>query len=600
MGLIIGVGGSGGSGGGGGAGVYRFCGSVQTYEDLEAITGQKNGDTYNVIEQFTIDGKTYLAGTNFAWSESDGAWDALGGTIDFTGYYPEMSVGAAKTLIPEASDAVIDNTSFIFQSAGGNASIAESATAKLADFVGNSQLISGVLTGVNVSKFYATGLNQFDKSASSPLCQILDGQKLVENSSNVYDLEADSDYFTAIIKSLPCYTGQGNNNGYVVKVCDANFTDTPLVGFATAADSATFGKVAKTANYNSQSYATLAADGTTLPMGYLAVCVPKTYTDGVDTLQTSEALCVHLAWSGYNDAITIYEAFSLSELTIPQIASGQYNSNGSISDECDFNAQKTIQRLGRADLGSLTWEKEYDGGGNFIGWQTSDLVATIVHNAATIILSDTITDSGSNTVTFTADANGVVHCATTDQTLSFTGYYAIYELATPVETSIAGTGIYNVGDFGTEWFYDTQVAPSACTTKYAANLRDTVRALSNSGVTFSSDGIQNPGMYFGEIRSFTVSANTTLTLDNMTRLMMVTLSASATLTLPVGITSSFSFQIVVKPTGNYLLTLAAQDGSTVYNLSQNSLQGASGKRCYITLLWDGERWAFTSSEWFNN
>ena len=144
MGLIIGIG---GSGSGGGNGVYKFKGSVQTYQDLLAITGQKNGDTYNVIEQFTLDGKTYLAGSTFAWFDVAQAWFPINGTFDFTGYYPEMSVGAAKTLIPEASDAIIDNTSFIFQSAGGSASIAESATAKVADFVGNSQVIDGVVVG---------------------------------------------------------------------------------------------------------------------------------------------------------------------------------------------------------------------------------------------------------------------------------------------------------------------------------------------------------------------------------------------------------------------------------------------------------------------
>lgn len=595
MGLIIGVGGSGGSGGGNG--VYKFKGSVQTYQDLLAIQSPKNGDTYNVIEQFTLDGKTYLAGTNFAWSAADNAWDALGGTMDFTGYYPEMSVGAAKTLIPEASDAVIDNTSFIFQSAGGNASIAESATAKLSDFMGNAQVINGVVTGVNVSKFYATGLNQFDKSGQSLICQILDGQKLVA-SGNTYNLEADSDYFVAIIKSLPCYTGQGNNNGYVVKVCNADFNGTILVGFTTDASSTSFDKVVATANYNSTSYARKAADNSLLPMGYLAVCVPKTYTSGSDTLQTADALCVHLAWSGYNDGIDVYEDFSPSEITIPQIATGSYYSNGQVSDECNFDTQKTTQRLQRVNLGDLSWTEEYDENENFIGWETSDLATLIA--SSSVLLNDTIVDAGSNSLSLTCDANGVVHCATSDQALTFVGKYAIYELATPVVTAIAGKGIYNVGDFGTEWFYDAQIAPSECTIKYAANLRDAVRALSNSGVTFSSLGITNPGMYLGEVRNITVSANTTLTEDQLKRLMIVTLSANATLTLPVGIEYSFSFQMVVKATGAFTLTIAAADGGTVYNLSLNAITGANGKRCYLTVFWDGSNWAFSASEWFNN
>lgn len=597
MGLLIGIGGSGGSGGG--AGVYKFKGSVQTYQDLLAIQSPKNGDTYNVIEQFTLDGKTYLAGTNFAWSVADNAWDALGGTMDFTGYYPEMSVGAADTLIPEAADAVVDNTSFIFQSAGGNASIAESATAKVADFVGNSQLINGVLTGVNTSKFYATGLNQFDKSGNSLICQIVAGKKLVV-SDNICVLTEDSDYFIAIVKSLACYSGQGNNNGYIVKVCDENFTGPIVVGFDTSTDGDNMPLVLPTTNYNSQSYARKASDNSLLPQGYLFVSVPNTYIADGQTLQTADKLCIHLAWSGYNDAITVYEDFSPSEITIPQIATGSYYSNGNVGDECDFDSQKTIQRLARVDLGSLAWTEEYDEGGNFIGWQTSDLATAISHDTNSVIMSDTIVDADENTITFTVDSNGVVHCATSDQALSFTGKFAIYELTTAVETSFATTGIYNVGDFGTEWFYDTEVAPSACTIKYATNLRDTVRSLANSGVTFGSNGIFNAGLYFGEVKNILVNTDTVLTLEQLERLLIVTLSGNANITLPVDIAQSFSFQMVVKATGAYTLTIAAADGGTVYNLSLNAITGANGKRCYLTVFWDGLNWAFSSSEWFNN
>ena len=294
MGLLIGIDGS-RSGGGGTTGALRIKGIVQTYNDLLAIEGQANGDVWKVAEQFTIDSKTYLAGSTFAWFDVAQAWFPINGTFDFTGYYPEMSVGAAYTLIPSASDAIVDNTPFIFQSAGGNASIAESATAKLVDFKGNTQLNGGVLSGMNATKFYATGLNQFDKTGQGLICQILDGQKLVTNGS-VYDLAADESYFVAIIKSLACYTGQGNNNGYVAKVCNASFADNILVGFATSANVQSFDIVDATQNYNSTSYAYKKSDSTLLPMGYLAICVPKTFTDGGDTLNRS-------ASAGGSDAV---------------------------------------------------------------------------------------------------------------------------------------------------------------------------------------------------------------------------------------------------------------------------------------------------------
>lgn len=56
--------------------IYRFKGTVTNYTDLPTLD-QEVGDTYNVLNSFIIDQRTYAAGTNVAW---DGAtWDPLGG-----------------------------------------------------------------------------------------------------------------------------------------------------------------------------------------------------------------------------------------------------------------------------------------------------------------------------------------------------------------------------------------------------------------------------------------------------------------------------------------------------------------------------------------
>ena len=68
--------------------IFKPCGSVQTYYDLPLTPDE--GDTYNVIQESVVDGKTYPAGTNFAWSYNHDTgtyfWDALGGNIDFSSY----------------------------------------------------------------------------------------------------------------------------------------------------------------------------------------------------------------------------------------------------------------------------------------------------------------------------------------------------------------------------------------------------------------------------------------------------------------------------------------------------------------------------------
>ena len=72
--------------------VYKYKGSVNTYESLSAITNPQNGDVYNVVaEHGTIGGDDYTpAGTNYAYVAASGTtpahWDALGGTIDLTAY----------------------------------------------------------------------------------------------------------------------------------------------------------------------------------------------------------------------------------------------------------------------------------------------------------------------------------------------------------------------------------------------------------------------------------------------------------------------------------------------------------------------------------
>ena len=60
------------------AAVMNYRGQVQTYENLPS--GAATGDTYNVVEAH---GNT-PAGTNYAWNGS--SWDALGGSIDLSGY----------------------------------------------------------------------------------------------------------------------------------------------------------------------------------------------------------------------------------------------------------------------------------------------------------------------------------------------------------------------------------------------------------------------------------------------------------------------------------------------------------------------------------
>lgn len=74
--------------------VYTVKGSVQTWEELPT-SGRKTGDVYNVVGAHG----DYPAGTNWVFDGS--SWDALGGSIDLSGYVLASDLG-------EISNADID------------------------------------------------------------------------------------------------------------------------------------------------------------------------------------------------------------------------------------------------------------------------------------------------------------------------------------------------------------------------------------------------------------------------------------------------------------------------------------------------------------
>ena len=59
---------------------YRVKGTKATIAEVTALTTKAIGDVWNVTAEFTLNSKTYPAGTNVVWTGSE--WDPLGGTVD--------------------------------------------------------------------------------------------------------------------------------------------------------------------------------------------------------------------------------------------------------------------------------------------------------------------------------------------------------------------------------------------------------------------------------------------------------------------------------------------------------------------------------------
>lgn len=73
------------------SGVYKYKGSKTNYSQLPS-TGNITGDVWNVVNA----NGTTPAGTNYAWNGT--AWDALGGSVDLSGYVPTSRTVNGKAL----------------------------------------------------------------------------------------------------------------------------------------------------------------------------------------------------------------------------------------------------------------------------------------------------------------------------------------------------------------------------------------------------------------------------------------------------------------------------------------------------------------------
>lgn len=74
--------------------LYTFCGTLTSLE-LDLVTGQKNGDAYNLSDERTWKGKKYEAGTTWAWEGS--GWEPLAGSLDLSPYQKVENMTSAVT-----------------------------------------------------------------------------------------------------------------------------------------------------------------------------------------------------------------------------------------------------------------------------------------------------------------------------------------------------------------------------------------------------------------------------------------------------------------------------------------------------------------------
>ena len=128
--------------------VYNYKGSVNTYAELP--TGATVGDVYNVVEA----NEGIPAGTNYAWNGT--LWDALGGSIDLSGYATTGSVQGLETRIESAESSITTLTSSAHNHA--NKDILDTVTSQMLTNATNAAT-SVVVENTDTNKITANILN---------------------------------------------------------------------------------------------------------------------------------------------------------------------------------------------------------------------------------------------------------------------------------------------------------------------------------------------------------------------------------------------------------------------------------------------------------
>lgn len=170
----------------------------------------------------------------------------------------------------------------------------------------------------------------------------------------------------------------------------------------------------------------------------------------------------------YFGTSTTYHPYRRNEYPIPQaikFLEGYGWSAGSVYNEVDFERKKFIKRVGRVDMGSLSWS--YSTSGNtYFSTRINDKSTVNIHNLLCGIYEE-VAKTGSNLGNMEMAPNGGTdrtaiyfrNDAYTDAPTfksAMNGVYLYYELAEPVETDI--TDIlepFNVEDGGTITFHNS-------------------------------------------------------------------------------------------------------------------------------------------------
>lgn len=304
----------------------------------------------------------------------------------------------------------------------------------------------------------STGYNQFNPK------NVLSNKAVTDNAV------VDGDKSIAVVECLPCKTGAGENNGYVIGYGEGDdWSDEGVEVYLSPLNPLDVGNGAELYMHKLEKDSTY---GTYVPLikGCLLVVTP-----------TTDKLCAHLHWSG-DRAKTDYEEYVESYVALPAVPemsewglAGISTSGTLAADTIDLDRMVYTKRVGCVDMGSLNYSYiEANNVFNLEPYTNKDLNfkggGAILANAYTTA-SAGFADSARPDKTIYAAYNKILRIYIKDSSYtdaesfkaSLQGVMLYYELAEPEEYPIVTKTAPNYigSDYGVEEFVGSKVPLAA-------------------------------------------------------------------------------------------------------------------------------------------
>lgn len=327
-------------------------------------------------------------------------------------------------------------------------------------------------SGINVATpvtYESVGYNQCDTSKSMPAKTVAGGA--ITDGANTL----------VAMPCLPCKLGIGENNGYIIGNGDGEeWSDASIqaVYFTPFNPQETTGDI-----YLQKLEPQLCEQCNGEHNVYLPPCVGYLLIETTST----DKLCAHFAWSGDRD-YRDYEPYIKTEVKLPQLPQSEWGLAGiaasgtAARDTIDLENKKYIKRIGRVNLGELSWRYS-NAESNNSGYSAfySTTLNGVIKNANAGKFGNILTLGYTIAPTYTLTSrvmpnksimlyisNGRLYIrddaytSVDEFTAALSGQYLYYELAVPEVYSIDVDGnSYIANDYGVEHFVGTSIPVSA-------------------------------------------------------------------------------------------------------------------------------------------